>query len=160
MVRVTLEGLWIISDRIVDFRFFVKFHRSGLAIFFSVWSTMEHVSYAWKKLLRKKNTSLTLCIVIWNGLRIISDRIVDFRFVIKFHRSGPAIIFRFWNITEDLNYASKQLLIKQRTSSTWWVLLWKYYGWFMIELSIFEFLSSFTGPDLQKFSILNYNGAC
>ena len=28
MVSVTLEVLWMISDRIVDFRFFVKFHRS------------------------------------------------------------------------------------------------------------------------------------
>ena len=25
MVSITLEGLWMISDRIVDFRFFVKF---------------------------------------------------------------------------------------------------------------------------------------
>ena len=25
MVSITLEGLWMVSDRIVDFRFFVKF---------------------------------------------------------------------------------------------------------------------------------------
>ena len=31
MVCVPLEELWMISDRIVDFRFFVKFHMSGLA---------------------------------------------------------------------------------------------------------------------------------
>ena len=35
MVCVTLEGLWMVSDRIVDFRFFVEFHRSGLEIIFS-----------------------------------------------------------------------------------------------------------------------------
>ena len=29
MVGVTLEGLWMVSDRIVDFRFFIKFDRSG-----------------------------------------------------------------------------------------------------------------------------------
>ena len=29
MVSITLERLWMVSDRIVDFRFFVKFHRSG-----------------------------------------------------------------------------------------------------------------------------------
>ena len=29
MVSVTPEGLWMVSYRIVDFRFFVKFHRSG-----------------------------------------------------------------------------------------------------------------------------------
>ena len=35
MVNITLEGLWIVSDRIVNFQFFVKFHRSGPAIIFS-----------------------------------------------------------------------------------------------------------------------------
>ena len=34
-VSVTLEGLCMVSDKILDFRFFVKFHRSGLAIIFS-----------------------------------------------------------------------------------------------------------------------------
>ena len=35
MVSITLEGLWMVCDKIVDFRFFVKFHRSGPAIIFS-----------------------------------------------------------------------------------------------------------------------------
>ena len=35
MVSITLEGLWMFSDRIVNFQFFVKFHRSGPAIMFS-----------------------------------------------------------------------------------------------------------------------------
>ena len=35
MVSITLERLWMFSDRIVDFQFFVKFHRSGPAIIFS-----------------------------------------------------------------------------------------------------------------------------
>ena len=35
MVCVTLEGLWMVSERIIDFQFFVKFHRSGPAIIFS-----------------------------------------------------------------------------------------------------------------------------
>ena len=35
MLSVTLEKLWLVSDRIVDFRFFVKFHRSGPAIIFN-----------------------------------------------------------------------------------------------------------------------------
>jgi len=75
-------------------------------------------------------------------LRMISDRIVDFRFFVKFHRSGPAIIFSFGTITEHVSYESKKLLIKQKISSTWCVLLW-------IELSIFDYSSNFTGPDLQ-----------
>ena len=35
MVSVSLEVLWLISDRIVDFRFFVKFHRCGPAKIFN-----------------------------------------------------------------------------------------------------------------------------
>ena len=35
MVNITLEGLWMFSDIIVDFQFFVKFHNSGAAIIFS-----------------------------------------------------------------------------------------------------------------------------
>ena len=33
------------------------------------------------------------------------------------------------------------------------VLLRKDYGWFLIELSIFDFTSNFTCPDLQKVSV-------
>ena len=82
-------------------------------------------------------------------LRMISDRIVDFRFFVKFHRSGPAIIFSFGTIREHVSYASKKHLIKQKTWTTWWVLLWKAYGWFLVELLIFDFLSKFTRSDLQ-----------
>ena len=35
MVSITLERLWMFSDRVVDFQFLVKFHRSGPAIIFS-----------------------------------------------------------------------------------------------------------------------------
>ena len=83
---------------------------------------------------------------------MVSDKIVYFRFFVKFHRSGPAIILSFSTITEHVSYASKKLLIKQiiiRTSSRWSVLHWKDYGCFLIELSIFNFSSNFTGPDLQ-----------
>ena len=37
-------------------------------------------------------------------------------------------------------------------SSTWCVLLWKDYGWFLIELLIFDFSSNLTAPDMQKFT--------
>ena len=83
------------------------------------------------------------------GLWMVSDRIVNFPFFIQFDRSGPAIICSFSTITEHVSYASKKLLIKKKTSSTWCVLLWKHYGWFLIELSIFDFSSNLTGPDLQ-----------
>ena len=34
-ISFTLEGLWMVSDKIIDFRFFVKFQMSGPAIIFS-----------------------------------------------------------------------------------------------------------------------------
>ena len=86
------------------------------------------------------------------GLWMFSDRIVDFQFFVKFHMSGPTIIFSFRTIMEHVIYVSKNLLIKTRfirISSRWSVLLWKDYGCFLIELSIFNFSSNFTGPDLQ-----------
>ena len=90
--------------------------------------------------------------MVWvtlEGLWMVSYRIVDFRFIVKFHMSGHAIIFSFLTLTEHASYASKTLVIKQKTSSISYVLLWKDYGWFMIELSIFDLSSNFTGPDLQ-----------
>ena len=87
------------------------------------------------------------------GLWMVSDRIVKSRFFVRFHRSEPAIVFSFSTIMEHVSYPSKKLLIKPKTSSRWWVLLRKDYGWFLMELSIFDFSSNFTGPDLQKFSI-------
>jgi len=69
-------------------------------------------------------------------LWLLSDR---FRFFVQFHRYRLAKIFSFWTIREHVSYASKELLIKQKTSSTWSVLLWKDYAWFLIELSILDF---------------------
>ena len=152
MVSVTLEGLWMVADGIVDFRFFVKFHSSGPAIISSFWTLREHVSYASKKLLNKQKTSLTWWMFFLERLSMFSDRIVDSWFFVKFHRSWTAIIFSFWSLTEHVSYASKKLLIKQKTSSTWCVLLWKDYVWFLIELSIFDFSSNFIGRDMQYFT--------
>ena len=132
---------------------------AGPAIIFSFWTITEHVSYASKKAPNQakiyqdliKMVSITL-----EGLWMFSDRRFNFQFFVKFHRSGPATIFSFLTITEHVSYASKKLLIKPRfirTSSTWSVLLWKDYGCFLIECSIFNFSSNFIGPDLQKFSV-------
>ena len=93
-----------------------------------------------------------------DGFWMVSDRIVKSRFFVKFHSSGPAIIFSFSTIMEHVIYPSKKLLTKPKTSSRWWVLLRKDYGWFLIELSIFDFSSNFTGPDLLNFQLFNYHG--
>ena len=86
MVSTTLEGLLIFSDRIVDFQFFVKFHRSG-ACWTSI-KTAPNEAKIYQDLI--KMVSITQ-----EGLWMFSDRIVDFQFFVKFHRSGPAIIFSF-----------------------------------------------------------------
>ena len=81
-------------------------------------------------------------------LWLLSDR---FRFFVQFHRYRLAKIFSFWTITEHVSYASKELLIKQTTSSTWSVLLWKDYAWFLIELSILDFSSNLACPTYKNF---------
>ena len=147
MVSVTLEGLWMFSCRIVVFRFFVKFHKS--AIIFTFWTITEHVSYASKKAPNQAKDLINMVSVTLEGLWMVSDRIFDFRSFVKFHRSRPVIIFSFWTITELVSYP---LLIKSRfirTSSRWWVVLWKDYGCFLIELLILDFSIYFTVSDLQ-----------
>ena len=42
-------------------------------------------------------------------------------------RSGPVKLDEKSQILEHVSYASKKLLIKQKTLSTWCVLLWKDY---------------------------------
>ena len=54
MESVTQEGLWMVSYRIIDFRFYVKFHMSGYEKSFSFWTIMEHNTYSSKKLLVKQ----------------------------------------------------------------------------------------------------------
>ena len=160
MVSITLEGLWMFSDRIVDFQFFVKFHRSGPAIIFSFWTITEHVSYASKKLLIKPRfirTSSRWSVLLWKdyGCFLIECSISIFcqisqvrtcnNFQLSRQELSRSMLFLIF-------YASKKLLIKPRfirTSSRWSVLLWKDCGWFLIGLSIFDFSSNFTGPDLQ-----------
>ena len=153
MMSVTLERLWLVSDRIVDFRFFVKFHKVRTCNkFFNHHGASElsikkapYQAKIYQDLIKMMSVTL-------ERLWLVCDRIIDFRFFVKFHRSGPAIIFNSWTIMEHVSCPSKKILIKPRfirTSSRWWVLLWKDYGWFLIELSIFDFSSNFTGPDLQ-----------
>ena len=166
MVSITLEGLWMVSDIIVDFQFFVKFHRLGPAKFFSFWTIMEHVSYQANKVPNQVKIDLdfinTVSITL-EGLWMVSDKIDDFRFFVKFHRSGHAKIFSFWTIMEHVSYPSKKFLLKPRliwTSSRWWVLLWKDYGWFLIELSISIFRYLLKVRTCKNFQFLNYHEAC
>ena len=152
MVNITLEELWMVSDRIVNFGFFVTFHRSGTAVIFCFWTITEHVRKNVPNQAKIYQDFIMTVSFIVERLWMFSDRIVDFRFFVQFHRSGPAIIFSFGTISEHISYGSKKLPIKPRfirTSSRWSVFLWKDYGCFLIELSIFNFSSNFKSPDLQ-----------
>ena len=92
------------SDRIVDFQFFVNFHRSGPAIIFS---------------LSTQNLSGPHQDGQYSGKIIdVFDRIIDFQFFVNFHRSGPGIILSFCTIPEHVSYPSKKVLMKPRFTRT------------------------------------------
>ena len=95
MLSVTLELLLIVSDRIVDFRFFVKFHMSGHAIIFCFLTITEHVSYPSKIPPIQAKDLIYMVSVTLEGLWMVSYRIVDFRIFVKFQISETAIIFSF-----------------------------------------------------------------
>ena len=118
MVSITLEGFWMVSDRIVDFWIFVKFHRSGPAKIFSFWTITEHVSCQSKKVPNpsKIDQDFMKMVNIKERFWMVSDRILDFRFFLKFHWSGPAKIFSFWTITENVSYPSKKVPTSQDLS--------------------------------------------
>ena len=78
--------------------------------------------------------------LLWKNYGWFVIELSSFDFSSNFHMSGHAIIFSSWTITEQVSSALKKLLIKRTTSSIWCVLLWKDYGWFLLELSIFYFL--------------------
>ena len=149
LVCVTLEVLWMVSDRIVNFRFFNKISQVRTCNNFQFLNSHRTCLLCIKKAPHQEKDLIIMVCVTLEELWMVYDRIVDFRFFVKFHRSRPAIIFNFLTLTEYVSYASKKVIIKQKTSWTWCVLLWKYYEWFLIELSIFDFSSNFTGPDLQ-----------
>ena len=102
MVSITLERLLMFSDKIFDFQFFVKFHRSRPAIIFSFFNYNRACYLCIKKAPNQakiyqdliKMVSITL-----EGLWMVSDRIVDFQFFITFHMSG-----RTCNNFQFLNY--------------------------------------------------------
>ena len=153
MLSVTPDGLWMVSDRIVKSRFYVKFHRFRTSNNFHFFNYHGACYLSMKKAPNQAKDLIKMVSVTPDGFWMVSDRIFNSCFFVKFHRSGSAIIFSFSNIMEHVSYPSRKLLIKPKTSSRWWVLLRKDYGWFLIELSIFNFSSNFTGPDLQKFSV-------
>ena len=95
MVCITLEGLWMFSDRIVNFQLFVEFYRSGPVTIFSFCTITEHVSKIVPNQDKIYQDFIMTVSFTLEELWMFSDRIVDFQLFIKFHRSGPATIFSF-----------------------------------------------------------------
>ena len=93
MVSVPLEGLWMVSDRIVDFRFFANFHRHCNNFQFLNYKGARYLCI--KTAPNQAKDLINMVCVTLEELWMLSDRIVDFRFLIKFDRVGLAIIFSF-----------------------------------------------------------------
>ena len=100
MVGITLEKGWMVSDKKFLFSIFrqishVKFHTCNNFQFFNyhracylcIKKAPDQVNIC-QDLIKK--VSITL-----EGLWMVSAKIFNFQFFIKFHRSEPAIIFRF-----------------------------------------------------------------
>ena len=85
----------MVSDRIVNFRFIVKFHRTGPAIIFSFGTITEHVSKNVPNQAKIYQGLIKMVCITLEGLWTVSNRIVHFQFFVKFQRPGPAIIFSF-----------------------------------------------------------------
>ena len=98
MVSMTLEGFWMVSDRIVDFCFSSHFTGPDLKKIFSFLTNMEQVSYQSKKFPNQAKIDLdfnNMVSITLEGLWMVEDRIDDFRFFAKFHTSGHAKICSF-----------------------------------------------------------------
>ena len=69
----------MVSDRIADFQFYVKFHRSGTAIIFSFLTIMEDYHGAcWLSIKKAPNQAkdlIKMVSVTLDGLWMVSDRI-------------------------------------------------------------------------------------
>ena len=57
-----------------------------------------------KKVTSQVKDLIKMVSVTPDGLWMVSDRIVKSRFLVKFHMSGPAIIFSFSTIMEHGSY--------------------------------------------------------
>ena len=90
MVSFTLEGLWILSDRIVDFS--SNFTVSDLH-YFSVFELLWSMLVVHQIAPNQAKDFIKMMSVTRERLWMVSDTVVDSRFLVKFHKSEPAIIF-------------------------------------------------------------------
>ena len=95
MVSVTLEGLRMVSDKNCRFSIFRQILQVRTSNNFQFLNSQRACYLCIKKDPKQAKDLINIVSVTREGLWMVSDRIVDFRFFVKFHRSGPAIIFSF-----------------------------------------------------------------
>ena len=97
MVSVTPEGLWMVSCRIVDFRFFIKFHRSGPSENFQLLNYHGvHYLFITKAPSQAKDL-INIVSVTPEGLCMVSCRIVDFSIFRQISQVRTCKNFQFLN---------------------------------------------------------------
>ena len=106
MVSITLEWLWMVSDRFSIFRQNPQV-RTG-----NNFQLLNYHGACELSIKKTPKTSSRWWILLWKDYGWFLIELLIFDFFVKFHRSGPVIIFSFWTIMEHVNYASKKLLIK------------------------------------------------
>ena len=112
MVSITLEGLCMVSDRIVNFSIFHQIspvRTCNNFQFFNYHGTCEFCIKNVAKQAKIDQDLIKMVSITLEGLWMVSDRIVNFQFFIKFHRSGSAKIFSFGTITSILLWIKKAL---------------------------------------------------
>ena len=82
-----MEGLCMVSDRIVDFRFFIKFGMSDLQKFSFFELSPSMLAMHQKKAPNQVKNLINMVSVTLDGLWMISDRIVNIRIFANVHRS-------------------------------------------------------------------------
>ena len=93
MMSVTLERLWMVSDR------FSIYHQISQVLTCNNFQFLNYHGACMLSIKKDPNQAkiyqdlIKMMSVTLERLCMVSDRIVDFRVFVKFHMSGPAIIF-------------------------------------------------------------------
>ena len=90
MVSITLEKVWMVSHKIVDFSIFRQISQVRTFNNFQFLNITEHVSKNVPNQAIFYQDFITMVSFTQEGIWIVSDKIFHFQFFIKFHMSGPA----------------------------------------------------------------------
>ena len=108
-----LEKLWLVSDRIVNFRFIVKFDRSRQVCRFSIfhhtwqvrtcsfWTITQQMSYPVPINPMNIRTLSRCCLLLSEGISMISKKFVVFPL---FQKTWQVWTCNFWTIIQQVSY--------------------------------------------------------